>query len=129
MTVDTNWNWVEVSVYANSTLIGTQLVGFAYGIATVSFVWNATGFTPGFYTLRAVMPVYPTETNVTDNSLTAGGVYVTKLGDVTGDGCVNVLDLIVIATSLFSYNPTADINHDHKVNVLDLIIVARHLGT
>ena len=47
-------------------------------------------------------------------------------GDINGDGSVNVLDLVVIASELGSEGQdlTADVNRDGAVNVLDLILVA-----
>ena len=47
-------------------------------------------------------------------------------GDINGDGSVNVLDLVVIASELGSEGQdlTTDVNRDGAVNVLDLILVA-----
>jgi hypothetical protein len=64
---------------------------------------------------------------------TSGTIHVgAKIGDVNGDGVVNVLDLISVATKLGWSGPAGsipqDINQDGKVNVLDLILVALHLG-
>ena len=49
-----------------------------------------------------------------------------KDGDTNGDGDVNVLDLVVIASSLGNTgaNLAADVNGDGVVNILDLILVA-----
>ena len=48
--------------------------------------------------------------------------------DPNGDCKVNVLDLVLVATSLGTSNARTDINGDGKVNVLDLVLVAQHLG-
>ena len=51
--------------------------------------------------------------------------------DVTGDGVVNVLDLILIAQHLGETAPAnsgVDVNDDGTVNILDLILVAQHMG-
>ena len=48
--------------------------------------------------------------------------------DVNGDGIVNVLDLVRVATSLGTADTRADLNGDGKVNVLDLTLVAQNLG-
>ena len=47
-------------------------------------------------------------------------------GDINGDGSVNVLDLIVIASELGNEGQdlTADVNRDEVVSILDLILVA-----
>jgi hypothetical protein len=60
---------------------------------------------------------------------------VVRMGDVNGDGSVDVLDLIVVAKALDTYpgdpkyNPNADINGDGELDVLDLVLVAKCLGT
>ena len=51
--------------------------------------------------------------------------------DVNLDGRINVLDLIVVASSFGEQppsNPLADTNKDGAVNILDLVFVAEHLG-
>jgi hypothetical protein len=54
------------------------------------------------------------------------------LGDVNGDGTVNILDSIIVANSFLAkpgdsnWNPNADINNDGVVNILDSIIIANH---
>lgn len=63
-----------------------------------------------------------------------GRVLATILGDVNGDGIVNILDLTIVSLSYGSfkdepgYNPEADINEDGIVDMRDLAIVARRLG-
>ena len=56
-----------------------------------------------------------------------GEIYLKSIGredraDVTGDGVVNILDLVVVANALGKSEP--DLNGDGVVNVQDLIIVA-----
>ena len=52
------------------------------------------------------------------------------IGDVNGDGRVNILDLTRVASSFTAVspaNPGADVNGDGRVNVLDLVLIAQHL--
>ena len=50
----------------------------------------------------------------------------THMVDVNGDGSVNILDLVVIASELgkTELNPAADVNRDGVISILDLILVA-----
>ena len=50
----------------------------------------------------------------------------THIADVNGDGSVNVLDLVVIASEFDRdrQNLAADVNRDGVINILDLILVA-----
>jgi len=55
-------------------------------------------------------------------------------GDSTGDGTVNILDLIFIRDKLIGDllsgdNWAADVNGDGKINVLDLIYTRNRIGT
>ena len=53
----------------------------------------------------------------------------TRLGDVNGDGSVNILDLMLISSNFGQTGKhPADANGDDVVNVLDLVIVANALG-
>jgi len=62
-------------------------------------------------------------------------VRATLVGDVNGDGHVNILDAILVANAFLStpsspnWNPKADINGDGVVNILDAILVADHFGS
>ena len=48
--------------------------------------------------------------------------------DVTGDGVINVLDLVFVASRLGDADTDADVNADGVVNILDLVLVARNLS-
>jgi hypothetical protein len=61
-------------------------------------------------------------------------VFVTVLGDLTGDWKANILDITQIAIRFGSirgdarYDPVADVNHDSKINILDIVQVALVFG-
>ena len=46
------------------------------------------------------------------------------LGDLNGDGILNVLDIVVLANLILSgddFNPAGDLNHDGSYNILDIV--------
>jgi len=51
------------------------------------------------------------------------------LGDLNGDGILNVLDIVIMINMILSseYNSIADINEDGYVNILDVVIMANIL--
>ena len=48
--------------------------------------------------------------------------------DVTGDGVINILDLVYVASRFGQETEEGDVNNDGKVNILDLTLVAKHFG-
>ena len=139
----------NVTVYANTTALGTQSVfDLSNGTsATLTFIWNTTGFDYGNYTISAYAWPVPGETDTTDNNFTGGSVVVSMVGDLTGgstnvwdfvpDGKVDGKDIAVAAKCFGSapgaqppeiWNPNCDVNDDGKVDGKDIAIVARHFG-
>jgi hypothetical protein len=61
----------NLSLYANSTLIGTNSVTLQSGsFTTIPFAWNTLGFPNGNYTLNAHAWPVPNEEDATNNNLT-----------------------------------------------------------
>ena len=52
-----------------------------------------------------------------------------KAGDMNGDGVVNILDLMIVASAIGEEGQgmAADVNGDGVVNILDLVMVANEL--
>ena len=48
--------------------------------------------------------------------------------DVTGDGVVNILDLVFVASRLGEADRDADVNADGVVNILDLVLISQNLS-
>lgn len=132
----------NVTVYANTTVIGERQIALANGNSTViPFTWKTASFAYSHYNLTAYASPVINETNAADSRLAFGIVTVTILGDTNGDGTVNVLDLIMIATLLGQSNGggtvpysshwyqwmNCDLNGDGKINILDLIMCATHM--
>jgi hypothetical protein len=64
-----------------------------------------------------------------DTSVT---IHIPLIGDVNGDGKVDVLDLIRVAIKMGNTGSPGwiieDVNYDGRINVLDLIMVATNMG-
>jgi hypothetical protein len=137
--VENNGNYTEtvpITVYANTTIFGSQNVTLSEGNSiTIFFSWNTTGFAYGNFTLSAYALPVPGETNTADNNCTCNvPVHVGVPGDVSGsvlgayDKIVDMKDIAYIV-SLFNtkpsspnWNPNADINNDGVVNMKDVAI-------
>jgi hypothetical protein len=120
-----------VSNFLNN-LVATQTTALVSGGSeTLTFPWNTSRLTYGNYTLLGSVIPIPYDTNTADKNVTTK-VVVTILGDINGDGTVNILDAIILGNAFLSnpyspnWNPNADINGDNAVNILDAIILSNH---
>jgi hypothetical protein len=61
------------------------------------------------------------------------GLYILQdtlsvsLGDVNGDGMLNILDIVIIANIILGSAenvPEADVNQDGQLNILDIVTLA-----
>ena len=60
---------------------------------------------------------------------TPGYPHETIVGDANGDGIVNILDLVLVASQIGESGKTvADINGDGTVNIQDLVVIANRVG-
>jgi hypothetical protein len=94
---------------------------------TLTYDWNTTSFaasnTP--YTIRAEAEILPYETNTANNIFVDGSVKLKLVGDVNGDGTVNINDLIAWDAAYgtiqgdLNWNAQADINGDGVIDTLD----------
>jgi hypothetical protein len=100
----------------------------AGGSLTLQFttVFHPTHF--GYYNLTATVDVHNevVESNKTNNVLVySPRAQVTIIGDINGDGVVNILDAVAIAQAWHAtssnswWNIKADINHDGTVDIFD----------
>jgi len=135
----------NVTAYANSTVIETEQVSLnATDQATLTFTWNTTGFAYGNYTISVYAQPVPGETDNADNNFTIGAVTVIILGDLNGDGKVDLADLVLLADAYGSHcanyhyqgepaspnwNPNADIAPPYGIiSLTDLVTMAMHYG-
>jgi parallel beta-helix repeat protein len=99
----------------------------------LTFQFNVSGWTKGNYTLRAAASQVPGETDTSDS--TCQGLFsVSILGDVNGDGRVDMRDVAYVARLLGVgptsplWNPNADVNDTGTIGMTDINTVASQFG-
>ena len=124
---------VSVTLYYNVTggkSVNTYPLYLGEGKSlTFTFTWNTKGLPCQNYTLTAVATI-PTGSN----TLSDGNITIKLMGDINGDGVVNLKDIALAARAFGStpsssnWNPNADINGDGTINMRDIALVARQFG-
>jgi len=143
VTVQNEGNFTEtfdVALYANTTLVGMVYdVTLAIENSTsIVFIWDTTRFAMGNYTMNANVTQVANETDIADNSLADGFVWVGVPSDITGttpkvpDGVCNMRDIGYIANqfgktpSSPGWDPNADLTGpvprtpDGKIDMRDI---------
>jgi len=116
----------NVTVYANSQVIGVRSVSLGSGSSTtITFAWNTTGFGKGDYTVLASASVVPGEVNTANNSKVADSIVtilypghdvavigVEPLKTIVGQGYTTYIAVTVKNYGIFSetFNTTSYIN-------------------
>jgi len=104
---------------------------------TLVFTWNTSETTQDLYTnytIAAEASTVTDETDTTNNLFADGPVKVVIRGDRDGNGVVNILDIIAVASAFGStpesprWNILGDLNGDGRITVNDLILIARSFG-
>jgi hypothetical protein len=157
VTVKNEGDYVEsfnVTLYANNTKISSQPATLNPGKnTTLMFAWGTTGFSIyGRYNITATLDPMPGELDISDNTLSGGAVIIAHLGDINGDGKVDVQDLARVSAGFGSvrindrndpkywqywhpipdstcpHTPNADINNDGKIELQDLARTSASFG-
>jgi hypothetical protein len=127
----------NVTAYYDSTVIGmTTVAGLpAHAALNLTFMWNTAGLASRHnYTISAQATLVPYEYNVTNNVLVNGRVNVRLVGDINGDGKVDITDVAMVTAAFGSYpglprwNPACDINRDNKIDIMDVARVTANFG-
>ncbi len=113
------------------TKIGSTGVSGSGTLATIQF----TGLSEGTSALTlSNVQLIDSNTDTITVDTTDASISLEKLGDASGDGSVDILDLGMIGQSWGSssgdegYNDSADLNGDGVVNLLDLAIIGQNWG-
>jgi hypothetical protein len=136
----------NVMAFYDANLLGTVPIINLAPNATISqvFTLNTTGLMLYHnYTISAQASIVPYEINTANNAFVDGNIVVKILGDVNGDGKVDIRDISLIAKAFGSvgpdylypgsppspnWNPDADLNGDNRVDIRDISIAARNFG-
>jgi parallel beta-helix repeat protein len=132
---------LNITIHANANVIETRQVTLDSGaLTTITVAWDTSGFAKGNYTIWAYAWPVQGETDVADNTLVDGVVYVGIPGDVNGDGIVEMIDFYVLsihfghappnghAPGTWAYTEcyNADINNDGMIEMMDFYIASQN---
>ena len=139
-----------VHVYGNLTSNGSavQLVPVALEVqdpnGTAIVVRTLLTDTAGTYNLTFKLPsgamggiytLYVSSAYMEQNATNSTTFeFIALLGDVNGDGIVDIYDVVTVATAFGSYpghpkwNPDADLVPDSLIDIFDIVTVAKNFG-
>jgi len=125
-----------VKIYHNDTLFGTfnvKNLNSGENI-TIIFNWNTIDVTPSKtpYKVKVEAEAVPYEANLTNNVYFDGDVIIKIVGDINGDGTVDINDLVIWDSAFNSksgdinWNPQADINGDGIIDKEDGMLIIQN---
>jgi len=126
-----------LTLYYDGTVLASEIVADLAPNATLTlnFNWDTTSVPYCHnYTIKAVATVVPGETNTANNEFIDGTVKIRILGDVNGDGFVELTDMYLLSLAFGSYpdhprwNPDADLNQDDYVELTDFFLATQNFG-
>lgn len=125
-----------ISLFYDSTLVGAKGVIDLQPKENITLIfnWDSGSVSPRMapYTIKAEASTVPYEINVTDNMLVDGTIKLKIVGDVNGDGTVDINDLIAWDKAYGTHagepnwNEQADINMDGVVDKADAMLILEH---
>jgi hypothetical protein len=114
VTIKNQGNYEEVlnvTVYANSQVIGVQSVSLGNGSSTtITFAWSTTGFGKGDYTVLALASVVSGEVNTANNSKEADNI-VTILNPGHDVAVIGVASFKTVVGQRYSTNITVSVKN------------------
>jgi hypothetical protein len=121
-----------LTVYMNGTAMNTtQLVLAGLTNTSVTLRWNTSGCGFGNYTINVYIWPAEGENDTQDNSLTADKmVCITIAGDINTNRIVDILDIVLLASTYGSsegqarFNANCDVNGNGAVDIIDVVIAA-----
>jgi len=129
----------NVTAYCDTHKIGTLTITnlAPNATATLNFMFDTlqSWIEPCHnYIFKAEASIVPYELDVTNNILIDGQIHIKLMGDINGDGYVNILDAVILGTKFGlktgdpGWDPNADLNQDGYINVKDVILLGMNFG-
>jgi PKD repeat protein len=128
-----------VAAFCGSTVIGNvSVTNLGPGASQILvFTLNTSGLAPNYsgYTISAQASTVPFEYNTTNNIFVDGNLVVRLIGDVDGNGKVDMKDIAIAAKAFGTqvgqpgYVLAADIDANGKINMVDIAIIAKNFGS
>ncbi len=126
---------VEVTSYANSTPIGSQMVHISAGqLKSINFLWDTTTVNPGNYVISAEASIVLGENDTADNTLFNGMIQVRIPGDADFNGIVELTDFVLWVNNFgktaeeLSLNAYADFDNNGLVELSDFPVWVNNIG-
>jgi len=127
----------NVTLYYDDNPIETRSVTLdPWTNVTLEFSWSTTGLTPcSNFTIRAEASQVPYELNLDNNVFIDGWVKIKIIGDINGDGTVDLFDAVLLCNAYGSregdpeWNPEADLAPDWGIiNLYDAVALSYRYG-
>jgi hypothetical protein len=130
----------NVTLFYDNNTIGTATLTSlpAHTAVNLVFLWDTTAVTPCHnYSISAEATLVPYEYNVTNNVFVDGKVKIRIVGDINGDGKVDITDVAMVSAAFGSYagppphprwNSACDLNRDGRVDITDMAMVSANYG-
>ncbi len=116
---------IDTKPVTNLAISGSTVVTLSFDTSTVP---------KGIYAISATAGPILGESNTADNNYTDGTVQKAMLGDLNGDGKVNIVDISIVAAAFNTrpgdqkWNPNADLDNNAVINIVDITKVAKEFG-
>lgn len=138
---EVNESFNVLAYYNTTSLGGVPVADLAPGAQIDEvFTFNTTGLPCGNYTISGQASIVPFEFNTTNNVFVDGVLKIRIVGDINGDGTVDITDVATAAKAFGSkpgnprWNPDADITGnkylvpDGVVDIMDIALIAKNFG-
>jgi hypothetical protein len=129
----------DVHFYFDSNLGGTMIVNNLVPgeERVIPMIWNTSTVQPSIshnYTISGLADPAPFQTDLSDINFTDGTVNIRVLGDVNGDGKVDIKDIAQLVQVFHTFpgkpnwNPLFDLDRNGVIDMRDIAICVMNFG-